>query len=94
MLRVWKGIRKESSKNQIILTIVKELNGYIEKLKTNRDSEKVEELMKLQLEATKALCKALEKESKAEHEKSHLLEPYGAIVLALEEEFQKFWTSK
>jgi len=31
------------------------LNGYIEKLKTNRDFEKVEELMKLQLEATKAL---------------------------------------
>jgi len=72
---------------------LKELDDYVEKLETKPDPKKVEELTKLRLEATKALCKALEKESKAEHEKSHLLESYGALVLALEEEFQKFCPS-
>ena len=43
--------------------------------------------MKLRLESIKALSEALQKGSKAEHERSHLLESYGALVLAMEKEF-------
>jgi chromosome segregation ATPase len=78
---------------------VKELRSCLEKLKKlyetiNRlemrpDSEKVKGLMNLRMEVTKALSETLRKESKAEHEKSHLLESYGALILALEQEFQK-----
>jgi len=68
----------------------KELNNILERLETRPDSKKVKELMELRLEATKMLNEALKRESKAEHEKSHLLESYGSLVLALEEEFQRF----
>jgi hypothetical protein len=40
--------------------------------------------MKLGLEAVEALSEALKKESKTQHEKSHLLESYGALILSLE----------
>ena len=69
----------------------KELNNTIERLETRPDSRRVEELMKLRLEATKMLNEALKREGKAEHEKSHLLESYGALVLASEEEFQRVY---
>lgn len=52
------------------------------------DPRQIEKLMKLKLEAIKAFSEALKKESRAEHEKSHLLESYGALIQALEEEFQ------
>ena len=67
----------------------RELNN-LETLKTGTDPEEIEELMNLRLEAVKALSEALKKASQAEHEKSHLLESYGALVLALEEEFKDF----
>jgi hypothetical protein len=51
-------------------------------------------LMKLKLEAIKAYSEVLKKESKAEHEGSHLLESYGALILALEEEFCSFYDAK
>ncbi|MCW3987577.1 MAG: hypothetical protein NWE87_04610 [Candidatus Bathyarchaeota archaeon] len=65
----------------------RELND-LERLKTGTDPEEIEELMNLRLEAVKALSEALKKASQAEHEKSHLLESYGDLVLALEEEFK------
>ncbi len=65
----------------------RELND-LERLKTGTDLEEIEELMNLRLEAVKALSEALKKASQAEHEKSHLLESYGALILALEEEFK------
>ena len=77
---------------------VRELRGCLEKFKELNvkmseirfDPRKIEELMKLRLEVIKALSEALKKESKAEHERSHLLESYGALIQALEEEFQRF----
>ena len=60
----------------------------LETLKTGTYPEEIEELMNLRLEAIKALSEALKKASQAEHEKSHLLESYGALVLALEKEFK------
>lgn len=71
-----------------------ELNKSLERLKTKPHPKrvaiiiKVEELMKLRLEAMHAFNEALKKESEAEHEKSHLLESYGALILVLEGEFK------
>ena len=62
----------------------------LERLKTGTAPEEVEGRMNLRLEAIKALSEALKKASQAEHEKSHLLESYGALVLALEKEFKDF----
>lgn len=72
---------------------VAELRGCLEKFRELNvklseirvDPRKIEEWMKLRLETVKALSEALKKESKAEHERSHLLESYAALILALEE---------
>ena len=66
----------------------RELNKDLEGLKTKAGPERVEELMNLRLEAIKGLCEALRKGSEAEHERSHFLESYGNLVLALEREFK------
>ena len=49
-----------------------------------------EELTKLRLKAVNAFGEALKKESRVEHERSHLLDSYGALVQALEAELQRF----
>ena len=48
------------------------------------DHDSIEEWMKLRLEAIRALSEALKKAGKAEHARSHLLESYAALILALE----------
>lgn len=73
---------------RICLEKLKELNRNLEKIRVSPSPEKIKMLMELRLEATRALNEALKKGSRAEHEKSHLLESYGALFLALEEEFQ------
>ena len=65
-----------------------ELNKKMERSKTNDEDR--EKLMNLRFEAFKAFSEALKKESMAEHEKSHLLESYGALILSLEKEFRNF----
>jgi len=67
---------------------LRELNKNLEKSGASSSPGKIKILMKLRLETTKAFNEAMKKGSRAEHEKSHLLESYGALVLALEEEFQ------
>jgi len=70
----------------------KELEKGLEKLKTKPGSispPKVKELMKLQMETIRAFSETLRRESRVEHERSHLLESYGALLLTLEEEIQK-----
>ena len=52
------------------------------------DSEKVKELKQLKLKVADKLNEALKEASKAEHEKSHLLESYGALISSIEHEFQ------
>jgi hypothetical protein len=66
----------------------RELNKNLETLKTKAGLEEVEELVNLRLEAIKSLSDALKKGSEAEHEKSHLLESYEALILALDREFK------
>jgi chromosome segregation ATPase len=70
----------------------KKLYDTIKRLEMKPSSKKTEELVKFRLEVTKALGEALRKESKAEHEKSHLLESYGDLILALEETFQNLYS--
>lgn len=71
----------------------KELNKSLEGLKTKVGPKEVKELIGLRMDAIKALSGALRKGSEAEHEKSHLLESYGTLLLALEGEFKEVETS-
>ena len=47
-------------------------------------AEQGKEVMARRFDAISALHEALQRAGTAEHEKSHLLESYGAVVLALE----------
>ena len=77
---------------------IQSLKNWIDKLKelynfTNKMQENPKllgEILKLRLESIKAFHDALKEMSRAEHEKSHLLESYGAILLRLEEQLSKF----
>jgi chromosome segregation ATPase len=68
---------------------LKELQESINSAETNLNSQKVKELMKLKVEVADAFNEALKKASKAEHEKSHLLESYGALISSLEYAYQR-----
>jgi chromosome segregation ATPase len=73
---------------------IEKLKKLIEKLrvacgKIERLKNKPEELAALRLEIAKALNEVLKSEGEAQHERSHLLESYGALILALEEELQR-----
>ncbi|MGQ9545474.1 MAG: hypothetical protein ACUVQX_06780 [Candidatus Bathycorpusculaceae bacterium] len=68
---------------------IKQLNDTFEPLLNKRKGSEIENAMKLRLEVAKAFQEALNHISKAEHEKSHLLQSYGSILLALEEHVQK-----
>ncbi len=49
-------------------------------------AERGKEFMARRFDAISALHEALQRASTAEHEKSHLLESYGAVVLAVEKQ--------
>jgi hypothetical protein len=63
---------------------LKALNTAIEQLHAPISGEKAEEILKLKAEAITALSEALKIQGKAEHEKSHLLESYGALLVELQ----------
>jgi len=67
----------------------RKLNESLERLKTKAYPKIVEETINLRLEAIEALSETLQKDSDAEHEKSHLLESYGALILASERGFRE-----
>jgi uncharacterized protein YdcH (DUF465 family) len=79
-------------------TFVAELRSFIATLKELQDSmsnaesqlspEKIKQLKQLKLKVAEEFNHALKEASKAEHEKSHLLESYGALISSLEHEFQ------
>lgn len=60
-----------------------ELNARMDELKIKPESFK--EFMEFKIEAINNFSNLLKKESELEHEKSHLLESYGSLLLALEE---------
>lgn len=63
---------------------LKSLYGSIEKMELNPNTKKLDEIIRLKEESEKAFSYAVTKQGKAEHEKSHLLESYGALFLALQ----------
>lgn len=74
--------------------LIGKLKKFIEKLKDVSDrigklKNKPEELTLLRLELAQTLNDLLESEGEAQHERSHLLESYGALILALEKEIQQ-----
>ncbi|MEM2319273.1 MAG: hypothetical protein QXW82_02905 [Candidatus Bathyarchaeia archaeon] len=72
---------------------IEKLKKFIEKLEEAYN--KIEKLKgepeesTLRLEVAQALNEVLKSDGEAQHERSHLLESYGAIALALEKEIQK-----
>lgn len=67
---------------------LKKVNKTLEGMKQEAGQKAKGEVMNLRLQATVVLAGAMKKGSKAEHERSHLLESYGAVILALEKEFR------
>jgi hypothetical protein len=67
---------------------LKELNDFIDGLPTELDLKVFKKAEELRLEVVKAFQDALSFMSKAEHEKSHLLESYGALMFSLNEAFK------
>ena len=61
-----------------------ELHTFIEKLRKSPDAKKIGEVLKLKTKGVEAFSEAISNEGKAEHERSHLLESYGALILALQ----------
>jgi len=68
---------------------LKELNNFAQSVPSKEKSNLIRKMLELRNEAIEAFQEALKSESKAEHEKSHTLESYGQIILALEEQIQK-----
>jgi hypothetical protein len=61
-----------------------ELHTSIEKLQKSSDAKKIGEVLKLKTKSVEAFSETISNEGKAEHERSHLLESYGALILALQ----------
>ena len=71
----------------------KSLYATLEKLGISPQATEVNEVLELKRRAEEAFSIALIGQGRAEHERSHLLESYGAIVLSLQSLEPKF-TSK
>jgi len=65
---------------------LKKLSDVEAELHDKETPECVEEVFTARLEAIRSLHDALTEISKAEHEKSHLFESYGALMQVLEEQ--------
>ena len=63
---------------------IRELSSYLETLREGADKEKIEKAVALRLEVVERLSEVLRKGGEAEHERSHLLESFGDLLLSLE----------
>jgi len=71
------------------IRIFRELTENLGKKGKTSISNEIEKLLRLRREAIKSLGQVLKSESNIEHEKSHLSESYGTLILCLETEFEK-----
>lgn len=71
------------------IRILSQLMENLERKGKTSSSEEIEKLSMLKKEAIKSLSQVLKSEGNIEHEKSHLLESYGALILCLDEEIEK-----
>jgi hypothetical protein len=60
------------------------LHASIERLGLNLDPSKLNQILQLKKESEENFSEAIINEGKAQHERSHLLESYGALILALQ----------
>ncbi|MGD6805370.1 MAG: hypothetical protein ACQCN4_00200 [Candidatus Bathyarchaeia archaeon] len=60
------------------------LHAFIVQLHAPLSAENIKEISNRKAEAVHSLSEALKIEGKAEHEKSHLLESYGALIVLLQ----------
>ena len=91
-VRLQEYVKAEEKAVKSLTTLIeklKQLNSFMETLPTEKNSEKLDRIVELRLQAIKTFREALSCISKAEHEKSHLSESYGSIISALEEQIQK-----
>ena len=91
-VRLREYVEAEEKAAESLTTLIeklKQLNSFMETSPTKKNSEKLDRIMELRLQAIKAFKEALSCMSKAEHEKSHLSESYGSIISTLEEQIQK-----
>ena len=66
------------------ITIFKKMGN---KIAENQNIEKLKDLSEFRRNAAKSLSKLFSSESKVAHERSHILESYGALILSLEKAF-------
>lgn len=62
----------------------KSLHASIERLGLSLDPSKLNQVLQLKKKSEENFSEAIMNEGKAQHERSHLLESYGALILALQ----------
>jgi hypothetical protein len=90
-VRLQEYVKAEEKAVKSLTTLIeklKQLSSFMETSTAKKNSEKLDRIMDLRLQAIKAFREALSCISRAEHEKSHLSESYGSIISALEEQIQ------
>jgi uncharacterized protein (DUF1697 family) len=65
------------------ITQLKDLHTYVEQSPVPVTPEAAEKISQLKKDAVAALGETMHLEGEAEHEKSHLLESYGALIVQL-----------
>ena len=74
------------------LSIFQALNHKLRLPDTQSNVNVIKAILNVKSEAIEAFSEAMAKASDAEHEKSHLLESYGALLLATESAFMTFFS--
>ena len=88
-LKAFVDKEKEYTKTvKTYLEKIKELSSYLETFREDVDKEKIEKAEALRLEVVERLSEVLKKGGEAEHERSHLLESFGDLMLSLERMFK------
>ena len=93
-VRVERFIEKEEEFVKCLrncLSTFQALNHKFRLTNTQSNINMIKEVLTDKSEAIEALSKAMAKASDAEHEKNHLLESYGGLLLATESAFMKFF---
>ena len=70
----------------------KSLHAVIEKMGGSPDVRQITEALALKTKCEKTFSKAIRQQGEAGHEQSHLLESYGALILALQKLEDKLTT--
>lgn len=78
-------LAREEELAELLRGFAKELREICTELSKVKEPVEGQKIVELRLKAMKALNQVLLKQSDVEHERSHLLESYGSLMLALEE---------